>query len=286
MNSSIREGIRIARAVTRRHARTFYFASHFLPRRAQDAAYCIYALCRQSDDTVDAHRPQAAQRLALIEERIAQAYAAGMIADPLLQAFRETLREYDIPRDLFAELIAGMRMDLTETRYPDFARLYRYCYRVAGIVGLIMLRIFRVRDPAAQEPAVQLGVAMQLTNILRDLKEDLALGRIYLPQDECARFGVTEEMLARGAVTGPLRSLLTFQIARARDYYRGSVPGFGRIPDKRCRLTARTMARLYAGILEEIERADYDVFSRRAHVSGARKILLATRTFFVGGFPS
>ena len=200
------------------------------------------------------------------------AYSDRPQAQPGLQAFRRTVRLRSIPRRLFDDLLDGMEMDLDVSRYADFASLDRYCYRVAGVVGLMMTHVFGHRSDRCFPDALALGTAMQLTNILRDVAEDFALGRVYLPRDELAQFGVTEAQLAEGRVDDQFRALIRFQIDRARRYYAQSEAGIPWLNGDSARLTVRVMGRAYAGILGAIERQDLDVFRGRARVSTPRKL--------------
>jgi 15-cis-phytoene synthase len=177
-----------------------------------------------------------------------------------------------------------MHMDLNKRSYENFDELYRYCYKVAGVVGLIMLKIFGSNNPAAETHAVQLGVAMQLTNILRDIREDFQRGRVYLPQDELEKFGLSSDSLSSGVVDAAFKSFMQFQISRARDYYEQSTAGISMIADRRSRFVVCAMKDLYAGILSAIEKIDYDVFRTRAHVSSAGKIAAALRIFLGGAY--
>ena len=266
-------GARLCRRITRQHARTFYFASACLPRATRAHAYAVYGFCRWADDGVDSarDRDEAASRLDHARDALDLAYSSA-VAPPGLLAFRRTVLTRSIPRGLFDDLLDGMAMDLDIRRYPDFAALDRYCYRVAGVVGLMMTHVFGHRSDRCLPHALALGTAMQLTNILRDVAEDFALGRVYLPQDELARFGVEEGQMAEGRVDDRFRDLMRFQVDRARRFYADSEAG---IPDLRgdsARLTVRVMGRIYGGILGEIERQDFDVFRRRARVSFPRKL--------------
>jgi phytoene synthase len=266
-------GDRICRRITHRHAKTFYFASHCLPRDVRRHAYAIYGFCRWADNAVDdapdvesAHR-----RVGLARSALDLAYSDA-IAPPGLLAFRRTVRERGIPRPLFDALLDGMEMDLTVTRYATAADLDLYCYRVAGVVGLMMTHVFGFRDDRCFPRAEALGRAMQLTNILRDVREDLDRGRIYLPQDAMADHGVTEDLLHLGQVDANFRALMRGQIERARHDYRESDLGIPDIATSSGRLTVRVMGRLYSRILDAIERLDYDVFRTRAHVTTAGKL--------------
>lgn len=275
-----------AERICRRHARTFHFSSFFLPRRKRLDAYAVYAFCRLIDDAVDVAEgmpPQAvAGRLSAFEAALAEiylgrevdlAFAEGAEARLALHAFADTVNRLGIPREHFVDLAHGCAQDLTVSRYANFAELERYCYLVAGVVGLVMCRVFGMADPAALGRAVQMGNAMQLTNILRDVKEDYARGRVYLPHDEMDRFGYGESDLAAGLVDERFRNLMQFQIARTRALYAEAERGLCRLPADGSRQTACVMARVYAGILDAIERQDYDVFHRRASLSFTQKLL-------------
>jgi len=287
MSKRIADGFSAARAITKQHAKTFYFASHFLPSEKRPAAYAVYALCRISDDTVDADSSSTAavaKNLSRIQGSLNAVYDGSPLTDDLLMAFKQTVDTYAIPKLYFDELIDGMYMDLNKRTYEDFDELYRYCYKVAGVVGLIMLKIFGSNNPAAETHAVQLGVAMQLTNILRDIREDFQRGRIYLPQIELEKFGLSSDSLSSGVVDAAFKSFMQFQISRARNYFEQSAAGISMITDRRSRFVVCAMKDLYAGILSAIEKNDYDVFSNRAHVSSAGKIAAALRIFLRGEY--
>jgi phytoene synthase len=266
----VARAFRIARSICRRHAKSFYFSSFFLPRDRREAAYAVYAFCRQLDDSVDDALPGDAGVDGFLDlldriyppDALTEVDRAG-----IAPALAQTVRQFDIPRPLFVEIAEGCRMDLHIARYATWADLQHYCHRVAGAVGLIMCRILGLTHPPAEQQAAELGIAMQLTNILRDIPEDLARGRIYLPQDELTRFGVTESDLTRGQVTEGFCALMRFQITRARTLYTQAATGLQHLPPGRPRFTAAAMAALYSGILDEIERANYDVFRRRARLS-------------------
>ncbi|MFM7102447.1 MAG: phytoene/squalene synthase family protein [Verrucomicrobiota bacterium] len=271
------------REVTRRHARSFYFASHALPPARRTAAYALYAFCRLVDDlldeggwTGDGGRAGAEAELNGLLDRL---YAGEAGPLPLAAAFHAAVRDYGIPPLPFRELLHGVCLDREPQRLETWDELRHYAYHVASVVGLIMCPVLGLRDPAARERAVELGIAMQLTNILRDVKEDLARGRRYLPAEEMRRFGVTDADLAMGRVTDGFRALMQFQIARARAFYRSSEAGIGALAPDGSQLTVWLMRWVYAGILGEIERQGFDVFRRRAAVSGPRKLALAVRAW-------
>jgi len=281
----ITEGFTIAREITRRHAKTFYCASHFLPKDKRNASYAVYAICRTSDNAVD--RAGGGKRtvyLNKIKQKIDSAYGNTQLKDGVLLAFRKTVLVYDIPKDYFDQLLEGMHMDLNKNRYGNFEELYEYCYRAAGVVGLIMLKIFGFNKEQAKQYAVDLGIAMQLTNILRDIKEDYRMGRIYLPQDELSKFNVTENDISKGRVNKPFIAFMRFQIQRARNYYAESTKGIGMIGDKRSRLVVYMMKDMYAGILGSIEKNNFDVYSQRARLNSTRKMFTALNVLLKAQF--
>ena len=282
----VRDGYRRARALTSAHARSFSLAAWALPPRQRDAARALYAFCRRLDDLVDETTPSLDPAARLTEARALVRAVHGTGTLPAvgapwdaaeLAALRDTVRRFDVPEAPFHDLIAGVEMDLEQQRYPTFSALSGYCYRVAGTVGLMLAPVLGYTRPRALHAAEDLGRAMQLTNILRDVREDLGRGRVYLPQDELATFGVTEDDLARGRMSGGMRRLFAWQIARARRYYAAGRTGIRFLHGARARLTVRLMATLYADILRTIEAHDYDVFRERAVVSGRRKAALALR---------
>lgn len=277
------DGFVRAEAITREYAKTFYFASRFLNREKRCAAYAIYALCRITDNTVDAGgNTSHVEALGAVKANISDVYAGRALKDTLLMAFKETVERYRIPREFFDELIEGMRMDVEKKRYRNFDELYGYCYRVAGVVGLIMLHVFGYQQPKAEKHAVELGIAMQLTNIIRDIKEDYKRGRIYLPQDEMEQYQVSEDHVADERVDGAFKGLLGMQISRARRYYACASRGISLIDNLRCRLVVTVMLELYSSILNAVEKSNYDVFSHRAHVSTSGKLIKALRCVMRG----
>jgi phytoene synthase len=278
-----------ARQICRRHARSFYFASHFLPVPKRYAAYAVYAFCRLLDDAVDQAEESgfadSAARLTAINASIARfeavlhrAYDGTALPDGddesalALRAFAITVRRYGIAKQHFIDLAAGCRMDLTISRYQTWPDLQRYCYLVAGVVGLIMCPIFGLSNPAAQKQAIQMGEAMQLTNILRDVAEDFDRGRVYLPQEDLARFGYTDEMIATRVVDDRYRALMRFEINRARSLYYSAAEGLCDLADDGSRLTACAMGVIYAGILGAIEAQSLNVYASRAHLTTIQKL--------------
>ena len=271
------------RNITRREAKNFYYAVVTLPQEKRKAIYAAYSFCRQCDDSVDeAASPEAKlSALADLQVNLALAYE-GRPATPVFLALADTADRYDIPQEYFSEIIRGVESDLVKTRYQDFDELREYCYRVASVVGLVCLQIFQYPPQdgaAAREYAVDLGLAMQLTNIVRDVREDWSMGRVYLPQDEMARFGYTEEQLAAGIRNDAFVELLRFQGQRARAYFRS---GFRLLPylSRRSRACPAALGAIYSRVLDRIEASGYDVLGeRRIALSGSEKARIAARAW-------
>lgn len=257
------------RAVVREHGRTFYFASHFLPPARRDAICAAYAYCRIADDIVDRAPRTGMAAASYALERWEREIDAPI--HPVGVAFAVARERYAIPCQAARDLIAGVRMDLDPPRYATWEELRLYCYRVAGTVGLMAAPVFGCRDDAALAQAVDLGIAMQLTNILRDVGEDARAGRLYLPLDELAAFGCDADRVLAGNPDGHFVDLMRFEIARARALYTSGLGGVSAlIPAGQ--VTTLAAAHLYAKILHRIEEQEYDVFSRRAYVSHPRKL--------------
>ena len=274
---------RHAEAVTRSYARTFYFASGLLSETQRKHAYAIYAFCRTADSLVDdalqGESPEEIQ-LHLTELRRFIREPSSFLPDyPWAVAFRETIQSLSIPAHLFEELLNGVEMDLSKSRYATFEELYLYCYRVAGVVGQMMCYVYGLTDEESLRYAEKLGVAMQLTNILRDVMEDWQRGRLYIPQEELQSFGVLEQEIGAGRAIPAYEALMRYQIARARAYYREAAPGIARIPSLPVRLTTLTMARLYEGILDKLEKKPSQNLSSRVALSRVEKYLLTAQTF-------
>jgi phytoene synthase len=215
--------------------------------------------------------------LTALGEQIAALHAGAPCDDERWVALGDTLQRYPIPLPPLLQLLDGVAMDLDPVDMPDFVTLLDYCRRVAGSVGLMLGPILGAPPDALQESGVNLGVAMQLTNVLRDIGEDLATGRGYLPADELADFGLSRAALERRSVTPEFRRFMAFQIARARRYFRSGGKVVSSFPADGSRLTVRLLQKTYAAILDAIERMDYDVFRARAYVSGPRKLLILSR---------
>jgi squalene synthase HpnC/squalene synthase HpnD len=266
------------RRVARAAASNFYYAFFMLPEAKRNALCALYAFMRLVDDVSDTVGSVAEKQKGLTRWRAAldAAVAGDCSSHPILPAFADTIARFHIPPRYFHDLISGAEMDLTVAEYPTFDRLREYCYRVAGTVGLTCLRVFGFDDPHAPDLAEKLGIAFQLTNILRDVPKDYEMGRVYLPLEDLERFGVRREALARGPVTPELRALLEHEAARAWDFYREGVTLIPLVhEDARAALWA--LARIYSGLLRRIEARGYDVFSERVRLGAPEKTGILVR---------
>lgn len=259
-------------AITRIHSRTFFLASALLPPDKRRAARALYAFCRVTDDTVDRSVGSLDDTLAALRAWRDRALDPHPSADqPVALAWADTRARYGIPVGYAEQLIDGVARDLTQQRYATFDELAAYAYGVASTVGLMAMHIIGFGGEHALPYAVKLGVALQITNILRDVAEDYRVGRVYLPADELAAFDLSERDLKRGRVDARWRAFMRFQIERNRQLYADALPGIAALNgDGRFAIAAA--AELYRAILSDIEANDYDVFSRRARISASGKV--------------
>ncbi|MDH4228620.1 MAG: squalene/phytoene synthase family protein [Nitrospirota bacterium] len=271
-------------AVTRAAGSSFYYAFLPMARPRREAMFVIYAFCRHADDIVDESDDAGAAARELeawrAETRQALSGEAGAV-HPILQRLAEVVREYGIDPGLPFVLLDGMAMDLEGVNYPDFAALSRYCYRVASVVGLMCIRVFGCTDPAAERFAVAHGMAFQLTNIVRDVARDAAMGRVYLPEDDMARLGVSRAAVLGGRFADPeLRRLLALLRDRAEGFYDEAAAIARALPtrERRLLLPSRIMGSIYRALLDEIAGRDYRI-EPLVTVSAPRKLLLAGRAF-------
>jgi phytoene synthase len=258
---------------------SFYYSFLFLPPPRRRAITALYAFCREVDDVVDecSDFTVARAKLGWWREEIRRVYA-GQPEHPVGQALAGVLREFSLPESQLQEIIDGMEMDLSHNRYQSFDDLALYCHRVAGVVGLLSARIFGYGDARTEEYAHELGLAFQLTNIIRDVGEDARRNRIYLPLDELARFGVSEDDILHGRESGAFRDLMDFQGERAEEFYRRA---FGALPqaDRRTQRTGLVMAAIYRTLLDEIRRDGYHVLNQRFSLTPLRKLWIAWKTW-------
>ena len=255
----------------------FFYAFVFLPRKKREAIFSAYAFSRHTDDIVDdAASPEEARcRLDAWREQLHACYK-GSSTHPIAQSLQAVLRDFPIPKAHFLALIEGVEMDLTKNRYDTFDELREYCYRVASVVGLICIEIFGYRNSQTREYAVNLGLALQLTNILRDVHTDWQQNRIYLPQEEMEKFGYTEQALARGDYNAAFIDLMRFQAQRAWAYYQTAeelLPA----EDRATMFSAQIMGKIYAQLLVEIQRVNYDIFGASIRLNNLHKLGIALR---------
>jgi 15-cis-phytoene synthase len=259
------------KAITAEHSRSFYLASAMLPPAKRHAVRALYAFCRIADDIVD--DPDETKKK---EERLRQWQRTALSANPPAEAltavaWAKTRQDYHIPIRYAEQLVEGLSRDLHQTRYNTFADLATYCYGAASTVGLMSMHIVGFRNKHAISYAVKLGLALQMTNILRDVGEDWQRGRLYLPLDELAAYGLSEADIAEGVVDERWRRFMRFQIARTRQLYEEAWPGI-RLLQRDGRFAIAVAADVYRAILDDIEAHDYNVFNRRAHLSTWNKL--------------
>ncbi|SEJ14434.1 phytoene synthase [Deinococcus reticulitermitis] len=269
------------REITRSHSKTFYLGSRLFPPRQREAVWAVYAACRTGDDIADEGAgPETERHLAEWWARVQGAFGGQPHSDPVSQALAWAASEYSIPLAAFAELHEGLQMDLRGERYRDMDDLTLYCRRVAGVVGFMIAPISGYQGgDATLGHALRLGQAMQLTNILRDVGEDLARGRVYLPETLLDEYGLSRAVLERGVVTSEYRALMRHLAGLAREWYAEGRTGIPCLQG-RARIAVLTAARAYEGILDDLERSDYDNFNRRAFVSGRRKLMLLPQVWW------
>ena len=258
---------------------SFYYSFLFLEPLRRQAITALYAFCREVDDVVDecADKFLARTKLAWWRAEVAALFE-GHPSHPVTQALTTSLKTFSLPQEQLLEIIDGMEMDLDQVSFADFKALHLYCYRVASVVGLLAAEIFGYRDRMTLKYAHDLGLAFQLTNIIRDVGEDARRGRFYLPQDELSRFGVTETDLLQARYSEGFRQLMAFQVERARAMYRQA---FAQLPaaDRKAQRAGLIMAAIYQATLDEIVRDDYRVLDQRISLPPLRKLWLAGKTW-------
>ena len=285
MSTDLDQAYEHCRQIARDHATNFYYAFRTLPKRERNAIYATYAFCRICDDIADEDLPLEEKRRRFAQTRkMLEESGNGAGGSPVFSALGGARADFNIPKRHFEEVIEGVEIDLIQSRFDTFDDLREYCYKVASSVGLICIEVFGYDDPNAREYAVDMGLAMQLTNILRDVREDAERGRIYLPLDEMASFGYTEQELLNGVVNEPFRNLMKFQACRARSYF---ATGRKLIPllAPRSRACPSVLHILYSHILDRIERADFDVFAGRIGLSRTEKLFLMAKLWALNLLP-
>jgi len=275
--NAVEESYRYCRNVARSRAKNFYYSFLLLNPQQRKAMCAIYAFMRYCDDLSD---EPGANRAAIERWRaeLEGALDGKFSSHPVWPAFHHTVRRFGIPHQYFRDMIDGVAGDLEPRRFETFDQLYRYCYQVASVVGLSIIHIFGFDTRTALPLAEKCGVAFQLTNIIRDIREDAGNGRVYLPREDLQRFGVTEEDLGNGNRGEKMTRLLQFEARRARAYYDESRPLLDLI-HPRSRPSLWALIAIYSGLLKRIEQKNYDVFSGRVRLSALEKSLIVLRAF-------
>ncbi|MBI2444822.1 phytoene/squalene synthase family protein [Candidatus Micrarchaeota archaeon] len=268
--------VRRCQAICRHHAKSFYLASWALPREKREAAWVVYAFSRVSDDLVDAGGFDSTENFGQWRAAVQTAFKSGQSDDPVLSAFVRVCRAHGISRRLVFQLLDGLSSDLSTDRYRTQAELERYCFQVAAVPGLMMLKVLGCTDKRAEKHAADLGVAMQLTNILRDLKEDAARGKVYLPATELDAAGYSDSELLAGVPSDSFNRLLAQQIRRARQLYDSADAGIAFLPFD-AQLCVRLCSAFYRSILDELSKPGFSPLSGRAVVPFSKKVQLAVR---------
>ncbi len=280
--AAVEASYRYCRRVAKSRAKNFYYSFLLLDKPQRDAMCAIYAFMRHCDDLSDdpavAAKGQVRHSVALWRMQLDRALRGEVEANIIWPAFHDAVHRYAIPHRYFHEMIDGILSDLEPRQMKTFDELYRYCYHVASVVGLTIIHIFGFRSPRALLLAEKCGVAFQLTNILRDVREDAGMGRIYLPLEDLARFQVPVEQLRSGKEDDRFRQLMRFEVSRARAYYDESAPLSGLVEPK-SRRSLWALRRIYLRLLEKIEDANYSVLTRRINVPKRTKVILFLRAF-------
>jgi phytoene synthase len=291
----LRAAYSVCRHIARSAARNFYYGFLLLPYRKRNALSAVYAFMRHADDISDDPSLPVEQRRAKLDEwvnALRRVVDGERTDDPVLFALADSQKQFNVPLDLLEKLVQGTEMDVPapsvaklasvaaapQLHYESFDQLYHYCYHVASVVGLVCIRIFGYRDPRAEKLAEEVGVAFQLTNILRDVKEDAGLGRVYLPREDFARFGIDAQALTNGSAPASLRPVMEFEALRARAYYRAAEELLPLINDD-SRAALWTLVEIYRRLLERIIARNYNVFSERVSLSTAEKLRIMAKAF-------
>ncbi len=286
----LRAAYSVCRHIARSAARNFYYGFLLLPSRKRNALSAVYAFMRHADDISDDPSIPAEQRRIKLDEwmdALRRVAAGARTDDPVLFALADSQQQFNIPLDLLEKLVHGTEMDVPSAangqfptlQYESFDQLYDYCYHVASVVGLVCIRIFGYRDARAEKLAEEVGVALQLTNILRDVKEDAGLGRVYIPREDFARFGIEARDLTNGSAPTLLRPLLEFEAERARGFYRALEELLPLVNDD-SRGALWTLAEIYRRLLERIVARNYDVFSERISLSASEKLSVMAKGYW------
>ncbi|MFH1520298.1 MAG: phytoene/squalene synthase family protein [Candidatus Micrarchaeota archaeon] len=266
-------------------SKTFYFATSFTSKERRNSIHAIYSFCRHTDNLVDDNEGNPKLQLLLITDwrkRLLEAYKKGHSTDPILNPFVYVMKKNRIPIRYALELINGVSMDITKKEYKNFRELRKYCFRVASVVGLMLTYVLGIENiKKFKKYATKLGIAMQLTNILRDVGEDARMGRVYFPKDELAKFGLVIQDILSLRKTSNVIKFLKFQVARARKYYEEAITGLSLI-QRDGRVMVELSLSLYREILKVIEENEYEVYTKRAYVHIFRKVLIYFKIVLFG----
>jgi phytoene synthase len=268
-------------------ARTnFYYAFVFLPKKKREAIFAAYAFSRHTDDIIDdaPSKDQAKHDIDIWRNEL-QACYHGSPTHPIAINLQNTLQDFAIPKEHFVALIDGVEMDLVKNRYETFDELYQYCYRVASVVGLICIEIFGYSNPQTKDYAINLGLALQLTNIMRDVHTDYLQNRIYLPAEDFETFSYTEKDLAQQHYNSSFVKMMTFQATRTQHYYQEAARLLPKA-DRPKMFPAEIMGKIYAGLLSQIEKADYNIFDSKIRLSNPHKLSIALKYWMGSWFYS
>jgi len=272
---------------TRFYAKSFYFSSFLLPKNKRYAAYSVYDFCRYSDNIMDSTNLSTTEKMKMIQELkeiINKIYSGDINKDDRFYSLSYVVNYYHIPKQYFYDLLVGLEYDKSSVSFETFIELRNYCYHVASVVGLMMTHIFGITSSVALKYAESLGIAMQLTNILRDIKEDAEMERYYLPAEDFKRFNYSKEELKNNIINNNFKNLMKFQIERARSFYQDSLNGLLYLTNDGSRSTVIIMAKTYSSILNKIEKANYDIFSKRIYLTTLEKIFYSMSYFIKSAF--
>ena len=263
----------IAKEIAKKSNSSFYYAFNLLPAKQRDAMNTVYAFCRQTDDIVDEGTISDAVKYEKLRKwRIELEKSLRGLSDyPLINKLSRTIQNFNIPLQPFFDLIKGMEMDLQKKRYLTFIDLQNYCYNVASTVGLMCIEIFGYRHPSAKDFAINLGIALQLTNILRDIKKDAEKGRIYLPKEDLDKFNYKESDVINNTYNENFQRMMEYQVERAREYFNAATACLNR-EDKKAMFAARAMQHIYSRMLNKIVDANYNVYQNKIKISTFKKI--------------
>jgi 15-cis-phytoene synthase len=270
-----------ATAITKNSRSSFYYSFNLLPKEQREAIYTVYAFCKKTDDIVDEHKGSVREKELLLRQWRTEFEKSlnGGSSNPLFNKLSRTARHFKIPAEHFSELIKGVEMDLNKNRYSTFDELYTYCYRVASTVGLMCAEIFSYTKDHTKQYAINLGIALQLTNIIRDVKSDLNRNRIYIPQEDLKQYNYTEHDLRNHIYDDRFVALMSYQTDRARSYY--TVANEHLAPeDEKHFFAARIMEKIYFSILRKIEGNNYNVFDHKIRIGRFRQLLIALNIWF------